>query len=107
MNFFFLFRSGTKIEFNNNFVRLHTETLLLALPTPDFSMPYNVICLTCTVVAIAFGSYHNLCTRRFEDVDPKEANATVLSKLKARLVKIKERLFKSRKDGVSEEKKTN
>ena len=37
----------------------------MQLPTPDFSMPYNVICLACTVVAIGFGSLHNLTTRRF------------------------------------------
>ena len=36
----------------------------MTLPTPDFSMPFNVICLTCTVVAIAFGSIHNLSTRQ-------------------------------------------
>ena len=47
------------------FVRIHTESLLITLPTPDFSMPYNVICLACTVVAIAFGSMHNLTTRRY------------------------------------------
>ena len=47
------------------FLRLYTEPLLIQLPTPDFSMPYNVICLACTVVAIGFGSLHNLTTRRF------------------------------------------
>ena len=26
-------------------LRIYTETLLVSLPTPDFSMPYNVICL--------------------------------------------------------------
>lgn len=25
-------------------LQMHTEALLLTLPTPDFSMPYNVIC---------------------------------------------------------------
>ena len=30
-------------------VQLYTEALLVNLPTPDFSMPYNVICLACTV----------------------------------------------------------
>lgn len=44
-------------------VRLYSEKLLVAMPTPDFSMPYNVICLACTVVAIAFGSFHNLSTK--------------------------------------------
>ena len=33
------------------------------LPTPDFSMPYNVICLACTVVALAFGPLHNITTK--------------------------------------------
>ncbi len=43
--------------------RVYTETLLLSLPTPDFSMPYNVICLACTVVALAFGPLHNITTK--------------------------------------------
>ena len=30
-------------------LQLYTEALLVNLPTPDFSMPYNVICLACTV----------------------------------------------------------
>ncbi|XP_076042660.1 phosphatidylinositol glycan anchor biosynthesis class T [Oratosquilla oratoria] len=47
-----------------SFVRIHTETLLVSLPTPDFSMPYNVICLACTVVALAFGPIHNITTKR-------------------------------------------
>ena len=29
----------------NTVVTLYSETLLVTLPTPDFSMPYNVICL--------------------------------------------------------------
>lgn len=45
-------------------VRLHTEPLLVPLPTPDFSMPYNVLCFVCTVVAIGFGSIFNLTTRQ-------------------------------------------
>ncbi len=47
-----------------HFVRIHTSTLLVSLPTPDFSMPYNVICLVSTVVSLAFGPIHNLTTRR-------------------------------------------
>ena len=44
-------------------VQLYTESLLVNLPTPDFSMPYNVICLACTVVALAFGPLHNITTK--------------------------------------------
>ncbi|XP_023949026.2 GPI transamidase component PIG-T [Bicyclus anynana] len=36
---------------------------MVSLPTPDFSMPYNVICLACTVVALAFGPLNNICTK--------------------------------------------
>lgn len=54
-------------------VYLRTTNLLLPLPTPDFSMPYNVIIFTSTVMALAFGSIFNLLVRRFvavEDAKP-------------------------------------
>lgn len=50
-------------------VYIRTTSLLLPLPTPDFSMPYNVIILTSTVMALAFGSIFNLLVRRFVGVD--------------------------------------
>ncbi|XP_061910365.1 GPI transamidase component PIG-T [Entelurus aequoreus] len=53
------------------FVRIYTEPLLVNLPTPDFSMPYNVICLTCTVVAVGYGSIYNLLTRTFQIEEPR------------------------------------
>ncbi|CAH6720419.1 GPI transamidase component Gpi16p [[Candida] jaroonii] len=39
---------------------LRTTSSLITLPTPDFSMPYNVIILTGTVMSLAFGSVVNL-----------------------------------------------
>eukprot|EP01018_Ginkgo_biloba_P038080 Gb_07407 [translate_table: standard] len=45
-------------------VQLYTEVLLVPLATPDFSMPYNVITLTCTVLALYFGSLLNVLRRR-------------------------------------------
>lgn len=50
-------------------VYIRTTSLLLTLPTPDFSMPYNVIILTSTVMALAFGSIFNLLVRRFVGAD--------------------------------------
>ena len=50
-------------------VYIRTTSLLLPLPTPDFSMPYNVIILTSTVMALAFGSIYNLLVRRFVGAD--------------------------------------
>ncbi|CAI2178251.1 11600_t:CDS:10 [Funneliformis geosporum] len=55
-------------------IRIYTETLLVSLPTPDFSMPYNVITLTCTVIALFFGSMFNLMTRGFVALRPNEVN---------------------------------
>lgn len=43
---------------------IYTEGLVLSLPTPDFSMPYNVITLTSTVVAIFFAFTVKSLTRR-------------------------------------------
>jgi phosphatidylinositol glycan class T len=48
---------------------LRTTPLLLPLPTPDFSMPYNVIILTSTVMALGFGNIFNLLVRRFVGAD--------------------------------------
>lgn len=50
-------------------IYLRTTSLLLPLPTPDFSMPYNVIILTSTVMALAFGNIFNLLVRRFVGAD--------------------------------------
>jgi phosphatidylinositol glycan class T len=49
-------------------VYVRTTSLLLPLPTPDFSMPYNVIILTSTVMALGFGSIFNILVRRFAAV---------------------------------------
>ncbi|XP_072950603.1 uncharacterized protein [Typha angustifolia] len=47
-----------------NLVQSYTEVLLVPLTTPDFSMPYNVITFTCTVLALYFGSLLNVLRRR-------------------------------------------
>lgn len=47
-----------------NPVQTYTEVLLVPLTTPDFSMPYNVITFTCTVLALYFGSMLNVLRRR-------------------------------------------
>ncbi|XP_049854361.1 GPI transamidase component PIG-T [Schistocerca gregaria] len=58
-------------------VELRTETLIVTLPTPDFSMPYNVICLACTVVALAFGPLHNITTRRLQVKEKGKGNKLI------------------------------
>ncbi|KAK9330356.1 GPI transamidase component PIG-T [Lipomyces starkeyi] len=65
---------------------LRTSSLLLSLPTPDFSMPYNVIILTSTVMALAFGTIYNILVRRFvyED-DVVREHTPLMQKLKQRI----------------------
>merc|ERR1712018_186287 len=63
-------------------VNLYTESLLVILPTPDFSMPYNVICLTCTVVALAFGPLHNITTKSLTLVQPDQVPQSLFGKVK-------------------------
>ncbi|KDQ11455.1 hypothetical protein BOTBODRAFT_67994 [Botryobasidium botryosum FD-172 SS1] len=45
--------------------RIYTPILLVDLPTPDFSMPYNVIIMTSTLVTLLFGTIFNMLTRKF------------------------------------------
>jgi phosphatidylinositol glycan class T len=45
--------------------RIYTSALLVDLATPDFSMPYNVIIMSSTLIALIFGSLFNLLIRRF------------------------------------------
>ncbi|KAJ5273739.1 Gpi16 subunit GPI transamidase component [Penicillium angulare] len=63
---------------------IRTTSLLLPLPTPDFSMPYNVIILTSTVIALAFGTIFNILVRRV--VSAEEAAVLNSQTFKARLV---------------------
>lgn len=68
-------------------VTVRTETIVITLPTPDFSMPYNVICLACTVVALAFGPMHNITTKKL--VLKSKKMESLIEKAKKLLAKIK------------------
>ncbi|XP_041080549.1 GPI transamidase component PIG-T [Polyodon spathula] len=72
-------------EESSYFIRVYSEPLLVNLPTPDFSMPYNVICLTCTVVAVGYGSLYNLLTRTFQVEEPSGGLAKRLANVIRRL----------------------
>lgn len=72
----------------NSAVLAYTEVLLVPLTTPDFSMPYNVITITCTVCALYFGSLLNVLRRRVgeeERLENKEKEPGWLRKLYAKL----------------------
>lgn len=66
---------------------LRTTSLLLPLPTPDFSMPYNVIILSSTVIALGFGSIFNMLVRKFVLLEEVPA-----SPLKVKVMAVKQKL---------------
>lgn len=78
---------------------VRTTSLLLSLPTPDFSMPYNVIIFTSTVMALAFGFVFNLMVRRFVGVEevPAIGIKVVKAKVVAKIMAIKQQLVKAKK----------
>ncbi|CAG0887184.1 unnamed protein product, partial [Darwinula stevensoni] len=105
------FRNRTTLpceELPSKMMRFYTESLLVSLPTPDFSMPYNVICLTCTVVALAFGPLHNITTKRLVLVPNDELKKGLLQRmlncLRSRKIEVpsktesEERVMKEKKE---------
>jgi phosphatidylinositol glycan class T len=76
---------------------LRTTGLLVNLPTPDFSMPYNVIIFTSTAIAMAFGGLYNILVRRYvgRDEGPDVS-----------LVKLRKLLQGTVRDWMSKKKRT-
>ncbi|CAI2723305.1 unnamed protein product [Schistosoma spindalis] len=70
----------------DGFVRLHTPVSLVTMPTPDFSMPFNVLCLVCSVVAVVFGSVHKATTTVFNVTLQKNASDSLLTHLIDRIL---------------------
>ncbi|KAL2257275.1 hypothetical protein VTK26DRAFT_395 [Humicola hyalothermophila] len=78
---------------------LRTTSLLCSLPTPDFSMPYNVIIFTSTAIALAFGGMFNIIVRRFVAAD--EGPEVGLGAVKRRVAgRVKALVGRFRKGGV-------
>ena len=70
---------------------IRTTPLMLPLPTPDFSIPYNVIILTSTVIAVAFGTIYNMLIRQFVGADETQGMG-VVAKVRAALQRLSGRL---------------
>ena len=87
--------SSTGRDAQSEAIFLRTTSLLLPLPTPDFSMPYNVIILTSTVMALAFGMVFNLLVRRFVGADEVEGYdlSKIRSRIRGRIMVMKDRLL--------------
>lgn len=69
---------------NESFQRYSSEALLIDLPTPDFSMPFNVITLSSTLLAFFFGTMINILVKKSgadkPSTDKTAVKSTVLTK---------------------------
>ncbi|KAI1717692.1 gpi16 subunit, GPI transamidase component domain-containing protein [Ditylenchus destructor] len=90
---------------NWNKVRIHGESLLILLPVPDFSMPFNVICLVCTSIAIYYGNAVTASTKLMKAVtkdtagaDQKKPLVKLIEKTKGIFVKLRLFFRKSAKE---------
>ncbi|VDN06636.1 unnamed protein product [Thelazia callipaeda] len=75
-------------------IRMYGEILLILLPVPDFSMPFNVICLVCTAIAMLFGPVHSLTTKIMIPLSEENKDLAPLPPLRRLLVFIYNLVFK-------------
>ncbi|VDP50910.1 unnamed protein product [Echinostoma caproni] len=74
----------THLRPGDGFVRIYSPVVLVTMPTPDFSMPFNALCIVCSVVAVFFGSVHKVTTTQVVGKLPADAGSK-LSRLSAKL----------------------
>jgi len=57
---FSLQRQNGNIQYENEHTHTYGRNILVQLPIPDASMPFNVTCFTATLIALIFGSVMNM-----------------------------------------------
>ncbi|EJD73743.1 GPI transamidase component PIG-T [Loa loa] len=67
---------------SSRIISMHGEVLLILLPVPDFSMPFNVICLVCTAIAMLFGPVHTLTTKMMIPLSEEDKDLAPLPPLR-------------------------
>jgi len=70
---------------------VYSQPLLVSLPVPDFSMPYNVICFVSTVIAICFGQLYNISSKQVKFAEkPKPPIKKLIDVVVDKVKKIKQ-----------------
>lgn len=70
-----IFLPGLTTGASGKMPRLYTSPGLVEVAVPDFSMPYNVIIFTSTLIALCAGSVLNNLVRKYADVVVTEDEA--------------------------------
>ncbi|KER30625.1 hypothetical protein T265_02977 [Opisthorchis viverrini] len=66
----------------DGFVRIYSSVVLITMPTPDFSMPFNALCIVCSVIALLFGSVHKVTAGQIEARPAEEGGPRLLRLLR-------------------------
>lgn len=74
---------------DNERVAFWTMPSLVRMPVPDFSMPYNVITITCTLLALFHGQLFNRLTRSYLILQDSHKDKLLKRLLKNVYVKLK------------------
>ncbi|KAI6201878.1 GPI transamidase component PIG-T [Aphelenchoides besseyi] len=64
-------------QWSESTIRIHGEPTIVLLPIPDFSMPFNVICFVCTIVALFF-QYMLTFTTKYPSTIERESKGLLL-----------------------------
>ncbi|KAB8346269.1 hypothetical protein FH972_023313 [Carpinus fangiana] len=76
---------------------VRSTSLLIYAASPDFSMPYNVIILTSTVIALGFGSVFNLLVRRLVGAHETGPGGGIKERIRGRIAAIRAKLGAKKK----------
>eukprot|EP00554_Chaetoceros_debilis_P002843 CAMPEP_0194092660 /NCGR_PEP_ID=MMETSP0149-20130528/47553_1 /TAXON_ID=122233 /ORGANISM="Chaetoceros debilis, Strain MM31A-1" /LENGTH=707 /DNA_ID=CAMNT_0038777685 /DNA_START=77 /DNA_END=2200 /DNA_ORIENTATION=+ len=99
--------SHTNANANRNIAHVYSNALLIMPPVPDLSMPFNVISITSTFLALILGTLINILIRKAtgritdelksEEEKEKEKSISEMTKLKGRVKTILKRVKGGRK----------
>uniref|UniRef100_A0A0N5C6C0 GPI transamidase component PIG-T n=1 Tax=Strongyloides papillosus TaxID=174720 RepID=A0A0N5C6C0_STREA len=83
---------------------IYGHPISIQLPLPDFSMPFNVICMVCTVMFNFYGSFHALSTKVMLKPTGSSSEQPVLRRLIIRLFDRIRNLFGRKPPTIETEK---
>ncbi|KAI6235355.1 hypothetical protein M3Y95_00042900 [Aphelenchoides besseyi] len=85
-------------QWTESTIRIHAEPTIVLLPIPDFSMPFNVICFVCTIVALFF-QYMLTFTTKYPSTIERESKG-LLSWVGHRLNDVYKKFSKKKEQSV-------
>lgn len=86
--------SDTSFRLGDGFFRVYSAVILISMPTPDFSMPFNTLCIMCSVIAMLFGSINKVTVGHLTARLPSESGPRLFVFARGVIIRLqKHRLF--------------